>query len=307
MIEIHLNKSHYFPTNVIEGQVKLKIEELTMIKSLNMRFYKKQKVLLKKIDGSTPVIIIDSERVVRESTHELCQNCELNSGEHIFPFKLKLKYEENGTGRIKGYFYDSICQIENICVLEGACITYNSEYLAEKAVSIFDKNEEKCQTDFKIKIKTLLCLFDKTMLYRILVDKSWYVRGDSVSVDCFSVTKISQPVVANVSGKLYQLVIINQPGNNTIKSKLMCTSNGFPSNRNRFKLQFRIPMSAGPSITEEKFTVRTVLFLELKLYNGSSLKIKKYLNIGEPYLELPDIEKKNFVRGTVFSEKILEY
>ncbi|ELA42511.1 uncharacterized protein VICG_00610 [Vittaforma corneae ATCC 50505] len=292
---------------MIEGQIRLKIEDLIMIKSLNMKFYKKQKILLKKIDGSIPELIIDSERIVSESMHEFCQNCELNSGEHVFPFKLKLKYEENGTGTVKGYFYDSVCQIENICVLEGICIAYNSKYSTKKIVSIFDKNEEKCQTDFKIKTNTFLCLFDKTIPYRILLDKLWYIRGDSISVDCFSIVKTSQPVVASVSGKLYQLVIINWPEHNIIKSKLMCISNGFPSNKNRFKLQFRIPMNTGPSITEKEFVVRTVIFFELKLYNGSVLKIKKYLNIGEPYFELPDIENKSFAKGITFSERILEY
>lgn len=307
MIKIELNKTHYFPTNIIEGAIKLKISELTLVKSLKLRFYKKQKILLKKIDGLSPEIIIDEDKIIRESIHDFCQNCELSSGEHTFPFKIKLKHEENGTGKIKGYFYDSVCQVENFCILEGICSTNNNDYHSEKLISIYDKNEEKRQTDLNIKTHTFLCLFDKTILYRILLDKVWYTKGDNIAVECFSVTKTSKPVIAGISGKLYQLVIINRPGNNIIKAKQMCTSNGFPSNRNRFKIQFRIPMNAGPSITEAAFTVRTVLFLEIKLYSGSILKIKKYLNIGEPFFEIPEIESKSIETGKVFSEVFIDY
>lgn len=307
MIEVHLNKRYYFPTNTVEGQIKLKVSDQTMIKCLRLRFYKKQKFLLKKIDGTVPEVLLDEESIVRENTQVFCQNCELDSGEHIFPFRFKLKHEESGTGKVKGYFYDSVCHIESICVLEGTCTTLDREYRTEKMVSIFDKSEEKSQTDIKIKTSTFACIFDKTMLYRILLDKGWYFKGDCISVECFPVAQTPTPVVAGVSGKLYQLVVLKHPGCGEIKPKLMCTSTGFPTNKNRFRLQFRIPVSAGPSITEDGFVVRMLLFVELKLYNGSVVKIKKYLNVGEPAFELPEIERRHFARGKVFAEKSFEY
>lgn len=307
MIEIQLNKPHYFPSNTIEGQVKLKTAEQVVVKFLKLRFYRKHRILLKKIDGSVPEIIFDEEKIIRENFYILGENCELEPGEHSFPFILRLKYEENGTGKMKGYFYDSVCNIENICMLEGSCSIDDMEHIVEKTVSIFDKHEEKQQTDLKIKTSTFFCLFDHNVLYRVMVDKLWYVQGDKITVECFPVSKTTHPLVAGISGKLYQLVLINQPWLSTVKSKLMLSSNGFPHNKNKFKLQFRIPMNAGPSITEMGFTVKMVLFLELRLYNGAIMKIKKYLNIGESSFEVPEIEQRSFVNGTVFAEKVLKY
>jgi len=307
MIEVRLSKRYYFPTNTVEGQIRLKLPTETMIRCLKLRFYKKQKLLLKRIDGTAPEILVDEEGVLRETTELFCENCQLEAGEHVFPFRFKLKYEENGTGKVKGYFYDSVCHIESACVLEGTCTTFNGEYRAEKMVSIFDRNEEKCQTDIKIKTSTFACIFDKTMLYRILLDREWYFKGDCITVECMPVSRTSRPIVAGVSGKLYQLVMLRHPGCGEIKPKLMGTSAGFPVNRNRFKLQFRVPVNAGPSITEDSFAVRMLLFVELRLYNGTVVKVKKYLNVGEPAFELPEIEKTYFARGKVFAERSFEY
>lgn len=307
MIELHLDKKYYFATNLVEGEIKLKVEKPVMVKSLELKFYKKQSFLLKKIDGSTPEVLIDEENVVRENTVLFCKDSEFDIGAYVFPFKFKLKHEENGTGKIKGYFYDSVCNIENVCMLVGKCTTSEDEYSVERTLSIFDKSEEKRQTDIKIKMNTFICMFERTMLYRILLDRVWYFKGDSITVECFPVTQALTPVVAAVSGKLYQVVMLDQTRANMIKPKLMSTSTGFPVSRNRFKLQFRIPVNAGPTITEESFSVRMLLFIELKLYNASVLKIRKYLNVGEPSFDLPEIERKHFLHGKVFPEKDFEY
>lgn len=307
MIEIRLDKQYYFPTQVIDGQIKIKISEMQIVKNLSVRLFKKQKICLKNTDGKKPEVVIDEEKILRDKTHVLCENYTLKRGEHIFPFKIKLRLEEGGTGLTKGYFYDSFFYIENQFIIQAICNTIDNNEVIDKKIPVVDRYEDKQISDLKINTSTLICFLSRSIMYRIQTDKPWYFKGDNVAVECFSISKTVEPIVSEITGNLGQIVILKNNNTSIVKSRVLLSTSGFPSNKNRYKLQFRIPMNLGPNISEPNINVRTVLFLNIKLFNGSSVKFKKYLNICEPGFEFPKIDENVLAEGIIFSEKILDY
>lgn len=307
MIEILLDKQFYFPTQKVEGKIQIKVAEQQIIKSLKVRFYKKQRALIKKTIEMQNNAYFDQEKIVRESIHGFCDNCELHPGLHVFPFNFILRFDENGTGKCKGYFDDALCEIENNFMIQVICMVGNDRLTIEKEVSIFDRSLEKLHTDIKMKINSFICFFRRTVFYRIQTDKLWYFKGDQIVINCFPISKLKRPLISGITGKVYQIMAINNGKNKFIKSRNLQTVTGFPVNKNKFSLQFRIPMNVGSSITEEDFYVKTVLIVEVQMFNGASIKTKKILNIGQLPFEVPEIEKTRYADGIVFAERSLEY
>ncbi|KAM0679706.1 hypothetical protein GINT2_001958 [Glugoides intestinalis] len=307
MIEILLDKQFYFPTQKVEGKIQFKIAEQQIIKSLKLRFYKKQRTLIKKTAQIEQDAYFDHEKTVRDSIHGFCDNCELSPGLHIFPFNFILRFDENGTGKCKGYFDDALCEIENTFVIQGIYTVGNDRYTVEKEVSIFDRSQVKLHSDIKITINSFLCFFRRTVLYRIQTDKLWYFKGDQIVINCFPNSSLKRPLISGITGKIYQIMAINNGKDRSIRSRHLLTANGFPVNKNKFTLQFRIPMNVGPSITEEDFYVKTILIVDVQLFNGVSIKTKKVLNIGQLSFEVPEIEQARYVDGIVFATRALEY
>lgn len=307
MIEVRLDKPYYFPAQTIDGQIKVKISEMQIIKNLSVRLFKKQKIYLKSTNGKTPEVLLDEEKILRDITHILCENCTLKTGEHTFPFKIKLKLEEGGTGLAKGYFYDSFFSIENQFIIQATYNTVDSTETVDKRIPVVDRYEDKQITDFKIKTSTLLCFLSRSIVYRIQTDKPWYFKGDNVVIECFCLSKSVGPIISEITGNLGQIVTLKKDNTNIVKSRILLSTSAFPSNKNTYKFHFRIPMNLGPNISEADFSIRTVLFLNIKLFNGSSIKFKKYLNVCEPEFEFPKIDDNSLLKGMIFCDKILEY
>lgn len=307
MLQIQLDKQFYFPTEIVEGKLTLKLTEPAIIRDLKLYITKEQKVLLKLMNNEETNVIVDKKNTEKESVHSLCANYELGPGLHTFPFKFILKYNENGTGGSKGYFDDSVCYIENFFLIRAGCITSGPEYKIEKKVIIFDRNEEKTQTDVKIKKSSLTCLFDKKTAYRIQTDKLWYFRGDNVVVDLFPLSNSKKKIVTGVNVKMYQIMTIKDKNEEIVKSRRVADLEESLSNKNRFRIHFRIPMNAGPTITEKEFSVKTLLVFDLKLYNGRLMKVRKFLNVGEAMFEVPSVEESSYNDGTTFREFYVHY
>lgn len=306
MIVIRLTKQFYFPKQIVEGCIELRTEKTILVKDMKLRLYRTQEIQLQSTNEMEAECILDEKKILKERTYDFCKNIEIGPGMHQFPFKMKIGVEETGTGVCKGYFYDSIGKIENRCMLQGICTTSEDEYIVEKEICIFDGAQDSIQTDVKIKTSTLLCLLNRSVVYRLVSDKLWYCKGDNITIDCSLLTPSKQPIVSGVSGKVYQIMTMKKNGNNIFKSRHLITAAGFPSSRNRFQIKFRIPMNACPSIVEKQATSRTVIIFEISLFNGSVMKVRKYLNVGDPCFDLPSLDEKVYEKGLVFVERVIE-
>lgn len=306
-VELKFDKTFYFPSQAVEGTVSVYCDYPKLAKSIKLRFYKKLKTTIKKIDGTLPEILVDTETIEKDYTCLICENNDLKSGCNTFPFSFNVKGDETGTGIAKSYFSDTMCILENSFFVQAIYEGSDGIITEQKHLSIINQLKEKTFIDTKIKASTFMCLFAKSINYRIQTDKQWYSRGDTINLSFSSLTKTETPMIASITANLYQLIAFSKPVINTVKSKLITTFSAVPTSKNTFKMQFRVPMSLCPNIADKDFTVQCVIFFNLNLFSGKQIKIKKYLNIGEAHFEIPKIETRLNSENYVYVMRHLDY
>lgn len=306
-IEILLDTNVYFPAQTVRGRVSVKTHEPLNAAFLKIRFFKSQKLFLKKVDGTEPKVLIDKNRVIIDREFMIADHIYLPSGIAIFPFRMNLKPDENGSGQMKGYFYDLVCQVKNNYNLEAQCHVGDQVIRAEKSFTVLDRNKEKQFIDSKIRLSSFICLLTKSIQFRIQTDKEWYFTGDNVQIECFPISKTSRSMISGIDANLYEIAVFNRESGNILRSRMASTFQAFPLNKNHFRMQFRLPMNIGPTITEKDFVIRTAVFFNIKFYNGSSMKIKKYINVGQIALEIPEIESALYYETKTYCEQIIDY
>lgn len=305
-IDINFKKAYFLPSQTAEGIITIFCDSPVIIKSLKLRFYKIVKIKYKKIDGTIPETIEESEKILEEKFYSICENMDLKLGYNSFPFSFLISKEEKSTGIAKSYFLDSMCILERSFMIQSICETSQERYSAEKHLSIVNFSNEKPVVDMKLRSSGYFCIFKRNFNFRIQTDKQWYSRGDNISISLSSLNKADSPYIASIQANVYQIVVFHCPKLNTSKSKLLTTFNAIPMGKNTFKLNFRVPMSLSPSISDEDFTVQSVLIFNLNLYNGKQIKIRKILSIGEAYFEMPTSEVAFDMENYVYITRHLE-
>lgn len=306
-IEILLDKGTYFPAQTVKGKISIKTHKPLGAAFLKIRFFKHQKVFLRKLDGTEPKTLIDKDQIMIDREFVIAERICLSSGVSIFPFRMNLRLDENGSGQMKGYFYDVVCQVQNNYSLEAQCRIGDQVTKTEKNFVVLDRNEEKQFIDSKIRLSSFLCLLVKSIQFRIQTDKEWYFAGDSIQIECFPISKTSKSMISGIDANLYEIVIFKREGGNILRSKMVSSFQAFPLNKNHFRMQFRLPMNVSPTITEKDFVIRTAAFFSVKFYNGSTMKIKKYINVSQMVLEIPEIESALYYETKTYCEQTIDY
>ena len=289
-----------------EGMINVHCDSSAIIKSLKLKFFKKVLFNLKKLDGSLPEIETDSAKTHEDQFYSICENTELKPGCNTFPFSFMVQSEEKSTGIAKSYFIDSVCVLEKSFLVEGICETPEGIFKSEKHISIINFSKEKQFIDTKIRTSSYLCLFKKTTNYRIQTDKQWYSRGDNINISLSSLNRMDNAIVSSAYVNIYQVVLLHDSTINTMKSKLITSFSAMPLCKNTFEFQFRIPMALNPSISDQDFTVESVLIFHLNLYNGQQIKIRKSLFIGEAFFEISSPQINMNTENYVYVTRHLE-
>lgn len=287
MIEVSFEKAYYFPSETVHGKIKIYSRDGCWLNNLYIRFQKNQRVTLKNICGAVEDTLYDQELVLSEKTIDLCKNIELKPGYSVFPFYFRLKSTEGSTGLCKNYFDDIVSVIENNFIVQAIGIIDKEIVRAIKCIPIITLLDTNNFVDIKIKQKSLLCLYQRTSTYRIKTNKSWYFKGDTVFMDCYSIDKLMGKTVKDVSCNLYQLVKVANNDMKIEKSRLMGSYTAVSLKNNHFVIQFKLPLTLSPNMKEEAFSLRTQLVFYIHLQNGSTIKASKFLNIGYFNIEIP--------------------
>lgn len=302
-IEIFLDENVYLPAQAVKGRVSVKTHEPLSATLLRIRFLKSQKVFLKEIRESEPKVLIDKEQVAIDREFMIAETICLSSGITIFPFRMYLRLSENGSGQLRGHFYDMMCQIQNNYSLEVQCCIGSQVVCAEKSLVILDRNEEKQFIDSRIRIGSFMCLMTKSIQFRIQTDREWYFGGDTVQIDCFLTSKTNKSLISGVDANLHEIVIFNRDTESILRTKIMSSFQAYPLGKNHFRIKFRLPTTIA-TMTERDFVVRTAAFFTVKFYNGSSMKIKKYINVAQISLEIPEIDSALYYETNTYCEQV---
>lgn len=175
-------------------------------------------------------------------------------------------------------------------------------------ISIVGKTVKNSYVDTKIRRSSLFCLFSKSLNYRIETGRDWYTRGDMVTVLCRPlaaqcppkntnylkrILSVKRPAITSVAASLYQSILYSRPPSDSIGTKggaierdsaetqLVASYNAAQTGKSTFTLRFRTPVSLGPTLSSDFFSVQCFLILHVGLSNGRTVKIKKPLDIGE--------------------------
>lgn len=306
-VEIILDKKNYMPSETVRGKIFLKTQTDFYLKSLYARFYKHQKIFLKTLDKKDPNILIDKNNIQKDTKCLISEKMQLCSGITIFPFNLRIKDDENTSGQAKGYFYDVVCQLENNFKLEVICDAENTVITRDKSIIVVKKAADGSFIDIKIGKSSFLFFTYNHLHYRIQMDKEIYFVGDNVEVNFFPMSKTSKSLISSIDVNLYEIAVFYIDNENFMRSKLISSFQAFPINRNRFKINMRLPLNIGPTMTNTEFSLRIEIYFNLNLYNGTRIKVKKNVSIGQMLLDIPEIEGEMYYRSNTYCEQVIDY
>ena len=70
-VDLNLRKSYFLPSETAEGTIQIYCNSPVMMKSLKLRFYKIVRIKVKKIDGTLPEVVEDSEKIIEENFYSI--------------------------------------------------------------------------------------------------------------------------------------------------------------------------------------------------------------------------------------------
>ncbi|EED44680.1 20S proteasome subunit [Enterocytozoon bieneusi H348] len=267
-IHVHFKKNYYVPGECVEGEVQIQTRKSIIVDEFSIILEKCQIIKIQREEARDN--IIDERTIIYTKKGILGKNLELAPGEHSFPFKFFLKYTDNASTCLKGYFGELFVLIQNdykiIAIVDKmqSAITY---------LNVFQNPYDKKFMPINIIRKNMLFNIAK---YRLLLElnQSTFLPGDVLKCRLKLLSK-HHPKITHFSYRLIEYFVYKQM---FLRSRVLLQSNQ-PVNENQdFSLCIRIPPTIGATCKELNFEIQTILDIELIMLN-TKIKFKKYLNI----------------------------
>lgn len=305
MLSINFSRKHYFPSDIVDGNVMLSLKKPLEIEDLKLTIFKFRKILVK--DAAKEKAIADDSSRLYEFKHSFLKRTEVSSGVHVFPFKFIIRPNDGASTSVRGNFSDIFCHIENCYELCVESLTSDGETMKfNRPLIIYDRPEDMRNLDIKIRINSFLCIFNTTHHLRISTDKPYYNAGDSVIVSCQLTSYSSKSIISKITSGLYEQLFLSIGNNPITKSRLLMSIEGSYVKRNSFNLCFRLPDTVSASVAEDRFTMKIALLLGIDLMKGHPIKVKKYIYIGRPDISIPEIEDRSFLIAKTYDTVLLD-
>lgn len=267
-IYVDFKKNYYTPGEYVDGEVRIQTRKNISVSEFYIILEKHQVVKIQREE--TGDNIVDEGIVVYTKKGILGKNLELVSGEHSFPFRFCLKYTDNASTYLKGYFGEFFVLIQNNYKITAVVDKMQS---ATNYLNVFQNSYDKKLMPVNIIRKNMLFNIAK---YRLLLElnQSTFLPGDVLKCQLKLLSK-HHPRITHFSYRLIEYFVYKQT---FLRSRVLFQSNQSMSENQDFSLNIRIPPTIGATCKELNFEIQTMLDIELIMLN-TKIKFKKYLNI----------------------------
>lgn len=320
---IELDRRGYAAGDTVSGRVILRTKLPIALRALNIKVIKRQSRSIhrergrdgqdthntRSIQPHRPTHVLDknSPAVSYDHCFTLLADDEIGSGEHIFPFTFTVARSEGASINTSGIFHDVHLHLENSYVLEALCSYDGSTQRHSVPLIVHNRTGESSILDTRIKIQSVLCLYRTTYLFRLTLDKSFYLCGETARIRFFPVSIIKARLIEDLQLSLYEILVLYEDDSKLVRSRLVSKQTTKAVGRNEYESTVTLPTILSTTFTEENLLIRIALFFRVVLLDGAVLTVKKYVDVGRAELVIPEIEEEYTLGGRTYNAKILEF
>lgn len=313
-IRIELDKELYECGAEVIGAIDVRTRTPLCVSKINLRFSKTVRMKLQKTeDAKGPDDDFDSiEKKQDGYTYEFEMYSnedpleEISSGHHTFPFKFRLRDGDGGSSEIKGLYFDFLCDIRamyELCTEIYMFGAHNPMYMVKKEVHVIDPVTEPRTFHTAVKVSSPICFFSRKYDIAFELDKLLYYSGDCLTLRTAVVS--GKPIVKQVECFIYEILNVSVNEKQLVRTKYIVGGEGEHEDRGVFRTSLRIPSATPSTVTENDFSMRAMLFVNIGFHKGPPIRIKKHLHIVKKVVELcPEIDSINILEGEVYPEKM---
>ncbi|AFN83079.1 hypothetical protein EROM_051490 [Encephalitozoon romaleae SJ-2008] len=311
-IKIDLDKEIYESGSEIKGAIDIKMRCPLCITKINLILSKAMKMKIQEIDrkegsGEKFEKIYDGYRYEFEVYSNDDPLGEISSGHHKFPFRFLLRKEDEGSSEIKGVYFDVLCHIKSIYDLYAEIYVlgiHNPVYTVRKEIQVVDSITEPRDFHTTIDVISPICLLRKRYNIHFEVNKQFYYSGDYLTIEATIPSK--NPKIKSMECFAYEILNVSVEGREILRTKYIGGGQAEHHAGGRvLRATLKIPSTTPSTVTGSEFSIRVVLFVNLELYRGTPVRVKKYIPVIKKNIVYPEIDCMDVLEGEVYPERIL--
>ncbi|KAI4291960.1 hypothetical protein PAPHI01_1242 [Pancytospora philotis] len=311
MVKLYLvaNKQAYFPRDVVACRLMLQTKSPIRVQSLEIALEKRQSLAISSCSGQEATgSTLGSPSIIYRHTFSLLTDSQLGTGEHVFPLRYTVRDDEGATGSLHGKFSDVLCAFANECTLSARCIYgRGEEAVCTKRIQICNRIDTGTSLSAQIELKSWLCLRRSVYFFQLATDRAFYSAGDQLLISFFPSSICRRRVVRSVEVSLYENFAFGSGPERLTRSRLLAKARGTRTKENVFAAEMRLPQNICGVVSDHEFSVRIVLACTVVAIDGSTLKLKKYIDAGRPQVSIPEIIETFNLGEQRYSEALLDY
>lgn len=312
-VQIELDRETHKCGSEVVGVIDLRIREPLCISKIGLSFSKITKLRLQKTqdakESQGDVDDIEKDQEGYKYEFEVYRNAdpleEISSGHHRFPFKVRLRNGDGASSEIKGVYFDFLCDIKNRYELCAEVHTFGAQEpmcVVKREVLIVDQMSDPRMFHATVKILSPICFFSKKYDINFELDKSLYYSGECLLLRALVLSE--KQVIKQVECFVYEILSVSVDGQEVVRTKYVVGGKA-KWDGEKFETSLRIPSTTPSTVTEDFFSLKAVLFVNVSFHRGSPVKIKRYLSIVKRSLIMcPELDCVNILEGEVYPEKI---
>ncbi|KAL7349676.1 putative thioredoxin-interacting protein [Encephalitozoon intestinalis] len=312
-IKIDLDKEMYPGGSEVRGAVDIKMRSPLRISKINLVFSKTTRLKIQEIERKENTENNEVEKIYDGYRHEFEIYSsddpleEVSSGHHRFPFRFMLRREDEGSLEIKGVYFDILCNIRSIYDLYAEIYilgVHNPAYTVRREIQIVDPIMEPRNFNTAIDVLSPICFLSRRYNIRLEVDKEFYYSGDCLVTEASIPSK--KPKIKRMECFIYEILSVSVEGKEILRTKYIGGGEAEHYDGGRvLRASLKIPSTTPSTVMGSNFSIRVVLFINLELYRGTPVRIKKYIHVIKKNIIHPEIDCMDVLEGEIYPERIL--
>ncbi|KMV66199.1 hypothetical protein M970_051430 [Encephalitozoon cuniculi EcunIII-L] len=312
-IRVDLDKEMYEGGSEIRGAIDMKMRSPLCIGRINLILSKVVKLRVQKVRRTESDNNDEIEETCSGYRHkfEVYSNDdpmgEISSGHHRFPFRFMLRKEDEGSSEIKGVYFDVLCNVKSTYDLYVEVYIlgiHNPVYTARKEIQVIDPITELQRFHTAIDVLSPICFLSKRYNIYFETNKQLYYSGDYLVVEASIPSR--KPRIKSMECFMYEILNISVEGREILRTKYVAGGEAEHRDGGRvLRASLKIPSATASTVSGNDFSMKVVLFMNLKLYRGTPVRVKKYIHVIRKNMVYPEIDCMDVLEGEIYPEKIL--
>lgn len=304
---IETEKTLYKTDDTIKGMLTLKTFSPMYVYKIELRVYKE---FTCRINSET-----EKKKQSSPTTFDLYQNnlefTELSTGNHTFPFDLKIKKEMKGTTNTSLYFSGKTFNLRNQIILEAILYGDNKKqkiYKKSIDLNFYNIAKKNKPTIFDMEFTYCFCLFYSECKLRINSDKDFYYSGETAKITVEVLKSYSPIKIKSVTLELFQNMLLDSGSKFYKEKKLLFKTKGYFCNlENLFCADMRIPFSVPNNIHESHLSLTNFVQITITFDRSLPVLITRDVCIVKDIFKPPMLQDESLIQGITLAKRVFKY